>query len=293
VLPLTTGSGVVTASRRQLELALQFGTNIWASFPEYLLRLAEVAKQELGKDIRKFNTKFLRTYLGPDLKGLLRRELENTWGCPAYDTYGANEIGNAAFECKAKSGLHFMEDCMILEVIDVQTGKPIAQGETGNLVVTAFFRTRPPVIRYNLRDLGRVISSDRCDCGSYFRRMDHFLGRSDAMVKVRGVNVYPMACLSSVKSDGRTTGEWICVMHTVSRDGAPRDEMEVRVEVRNNATSRDGLQRGLERRLKEDLGVAVDVTLVPEGALAESANTGGKEGKVRRLLDLRPAYQTG
>jgi phenylacetate-CoA ligase len=291
MMPLTTGSGVVTSSRQQLEIAQRFGTDIWHCFPEYLIRLAQASQDELGRDVRELKTKFLRTYLGPDVDGSLRRELEERWGCPAYDAYGANEISAAAFECTAQDGLHFMEDAIYMEVLDVDTGQPVAPGQRGNLVCTAFFRTLPPIIRYNLRDLGRIVSAERCACGSHFRRMDHFLGRSDAMVKLRGVNIYPMACLPVVRSDPRTTGEWLCVVERVEAAGVPRDEMEVRIEVRREAASHEGLRETLEQRLKDDLGLAVRVALVEEGSLAELTNTNGREGKPRRLVDQRPAYQ--
>jgi phenylacetate-CoA ligase len=293
ILPLTTGSGVVTSSRQQLEIAFRYGTNLWTSFPEYLMRLAQACRDELGRDVRELNTKFIRSYLGPDLDGTLRRQLQDLWGCPVYDTYGTHEIGTGGFECPQQSGLHFMEDAVYMEVVDVDSGKPVAQGERGNLVATVFFRSMPPVIRYNLRDLGRIVSEGRCECGSHFRRMDHLLGRSDAMVKLRGVNVYPMACLSAIKSEPRTTGEWVCIVERVESGGIPRDEMEVQVEVRRDAASRDGLREKLERRLKDDLGVSVRVSLAEEGSLAELANTGGREGKARRLIDRRPAYRKG
>jgi phenylacetate-CoA ligase len=157
------------------------------------------------------------------------------------------------------------------------------------MVVTVFFRSAPPIIRYNLRDLARIDpeSLERaCGCGSHFRRMGHFLGRSDAMVKLRGVSVYPMACLPAIKSDERTTGEWVCIVDKQDN----REEMEVRVEVKREAASRDGLKEKLEKRLREDLGVAVNVTLVGQGDLDELANTGGREGKARRLVDRRPGY---
>jgi phenylacetate-CoA ligase len=290
VMPLTTGSGVVMATRRQIETAFAFGTNLWQSFPEYLVRLAQAARDELGRDVRELKSKFIRSYLGPDLDGSLRREIESLWGCPVYDGYGMNEVGLVGFECREKSGMHFMEDLVYVEVVDVDTGEPVADGERGNLVVTSLARTFPPVIRYNLRDLGRLLSAERCACGSCFRRMDHFLGRSDAMVKLRGVNVYPMACLPAVKSDPRTSGEWICLVDRLHVAGVPRDEMEVQVEVRRDAATREGLQEALEKRLKDDLGVAVRVRLVDQGALEELANTGGREGKARRLLDRRPGY---
>jgi phenylacetate-CoA ligase len=158
----------------------------------------------------------------------------------------------------------------------------------GNLVVTVFHRTMMPTIRFNLRDLGRLVSTRQCECGSHFRRMDHFLGRSDNMVRLRGVNVYPMACLPAVRSDPRTTGEWLCEAHTVETGAGPRDELIVHVEVRQDAGSLEGLQTHLETRLKADLGVSVDVKLTEQGKLDTVANIG--EGKAKRLLERRPAY---
>ena len=294
IMALTTGSGIVTASRQQLEIAFRYGTNLWTSFPEYLTRLAEVCREELKRDVIDLKTKFIRTYLGPDLEGTLRRELADTWGCPIYDTYGTHEMGTAGFDCREQSGMHVMEDTLYLEIVDVETGEPVAPGERGNMVVTVFFRNIPPIIRYNLRDLCRFLPDSLtkpCACGSHFRRMDHFLGRSDAMVKLRGVNVYPMACLPAIKSDERTTGEWVCVVSRTDGAAAARDEMEVRIEVKRDAASRDGLKASMEKRLREDLGVSVAVTLVDQGSLAELANTGGREGKAKRLVDRRPGYQ--
>ncbi len=286
VLPLTTGSGVVTSSRRQLELAFDWGTNIWVSFPEYLTQLAKVAKQELGRDVRELNTKFIGCFLGPDTDNSLRRHLEELWGCPVYDLYGTNEMGGAAFECQQQNGLHVMEDTIYLEIEDLDTAQPVADGDSGNMVVTILHRKLPPVIRYNVRDLARIVSNEPCKCGGCFRRMDKFLGRSDDMVKLRGVNVFPMACLAAVKSDPRTTGEWLCVVDRHQRDGVLRDEMTVRVEVQRDSSQRDDLAARLVARLHDDLGVKVAVELVEEGSLAEAANL-GREGKARRLLDRR------
>jgi phenylacetate-CoA ligase len=286
ILPLTTGSGVVTSSRRQLEIAFHWGTNIWMSFPEYLMQLAKVSKDELKRDIREMNTKLIVTFLGPDTEGRLRADLEQAWNCPVYDLYGTHEMGLGAFEGPERDGLYFHEDLMYFEVTDVETGKPLPDGETGNLVVTLFSRRIPPMIRFNVRDLARVVGTGMSSIGSSYRRMDHFLGRSDDMVKLRGVNTYPMQCLSAIKSDPRTTGEWICVVDRITRDGVPRDEMTVRVEVRKDAGGTDGLAEYLAKRLRDDLGVKVDVELVPDGSLAEQANI-GREGKAKRLLDRR------
>jgi phenylacetate-CoA ligase len=291
ILPLTTGSGVVTPSRRQMEMAFDFGTNLWASFPEYLIRLAQAAREELGRDVRDLKTKFLTTFLGPDTEGLLRRELEELWGCDVYDNYGINEIGGGAFEGEDKDGLYFHEDCHYFEILDTETGKPVADGEVGNMVVTCFYRETAPVIRYNLRDLTRILPSKRSALGTSFRRMDHFLGRSDDMVKIRGVNIYPMACLSAVKSDPRATGEWVCVVDRATEGGAPRDEMTVHVELKKDAGSIDGLKEAIVARLKSDLGLQVDVALAEFGTLEKIANMGLGEGKAKRLVDRRPGYK--
>ncbi len=290
VLPITTGSGVVTPSRRQMEIAFDCGVNLWISFPEYLMRLAKACRDELGRDVRELKTKFILTFLGPDVEGTLRKELEDLWGCPVYDNYGTNEIGEGAFECPHKSGLHLMEDLDYFEILHPETNQPVMPGEVGNLVVTVFHRRLQPIIRFNLRDLGRLVSRDTCQCGSNFRRMDHFLGRSDSMVKIRGVNLYPMACLSAVKSDSRTTGEWLCEALVVDVDGLPREEMLVHVEYRQDAAGNlAGLREHVEQRLKSDLGLTVQVKLVPEGHLDQLGTFG--EGKAKRLVDRRPAYR--
>jgi phenylacetate-CoA ligase len=288
VMPLTTGSGVITPSRRQLEIAFDFKVDAWVSFPEYLIRLAEAAKEELGRDVRELETRTIATFLGPDTEGTLRKHLESLWGCKVFDNYGTNESGAAAFECEAQDGLHFMEDALYIEILDTETNQPVADGETGNLVVTSFARDMMPSIRLNLRDLGRIKSRQTCACGSNFRRMDHFLGRSDSMVRIKGVNVYPMACLPAVRSDPRTTGEWLVEAHTVQVGAVPRDELRIHVEHTADAQDLEGLQSMLQSRLKGDLGLSVEVLLVPPGALATQASMG--EGKVSRLRERRPAY---
>lgn len=286
VMPLTTGSGVVTPSAKQVEIAFDYGANILVSFPEYLTSLAAEARKGLGRDIRELAPKFISTYLGPDTEGRLRRQLEDLYGCPVYDNYGTHEISHAAFEGPDKDGLYLMEDSIFIEVLDTEAGKRVGPGEVGNLVATSLFRSIPPLIRFNLRDLGRLLPHKTSALGSEFRRMDHFLGRSDDMVKIRGTNVYPMACLSAVKSDPRTTGEWVMIAERHQRDGVIRDELVVRVEVQGSAGGVEGLKEHLERRLHADLGLKVSVELVPAGNLAEIANL-GREGKPRRLVDRR------
>jgi phenylacetate-CoA ligase len=285
VIPITTGSGLVTPSKRQLELAFEFGTTLWTSFPEYLLQLAHTARTELARDVRELGTRFVSTYLGPDLDGSLCRAVEQAWGCPAYDNYGTHEVFSVSFEAEDRDGMYIFEDAVYVEVVDQETRKSVPTGSAGDLVCTHLHREVPLLIRYNLRDLGRITSESRSALGSEFRRMDKFLGRSDQMVKIRATNVYPMACLGAVRSDDRTTGEWICVAERIEHGGVIHEELTVRVEVRNDGRSREGLRELLERRLRNDLGLRVPVELVDEGQLI--GTNVGKEGKPIRLLDER------
>lgn len=285
ILPITSGSGVVTPGKKQIELAFDLGTNIIASFPEYLTSLAKVCREEFGRDPSDLGLKFLPTFLGPDTNGTLRKELEQMFGCPVYDNYGCNELSHIAAEATDKDGLYILEDAVFLEFLDVDTNQAVADGETGNVIATSLFRTIPPIIRFNIRDLGRVKSTRTSALGSNFRRMDHFLGRSDDMVKIRGTNIYPMACLNAVKSDARTTGEWFCTAERSSIGGVIRDDLRVQVEVRRGAAT-DGLAQILLDRLRADLGLRAIVELVDEGVLADATNL-GREGKVKRLVDRR------
>jgi phenylacetate-CoA ligase len=285
-LVLTTGSGAVTPSRRQLELAFQWGTTVWYARPEYMTQLAKVCRDELGRDLKELKTKFVCGGFGPDVDHSFAAEIEALWGCPAYDFYGTHEMGMGAFECRHKTGLHLMEDCQYVEVVGVEDEKPVAHGQKGNMVTTIFFRSIPPLIRYNLRDLTRIVGTERCACGSSFRRIEKCLGRSDTMVRIRGNSIWPQACLPAIKSDSRTTGEWLCVAERVTRDGVVREEMTVKIEVVKGAGGLDELRQKMASRLKSDLGVSVGVELVDDGALQEFSNR-GVEGKPRRILDKR------
>jgi phenylacetate-CoA ligase len=116
--------------------------------------------------------------------------------------------------------------------------------------------------------------------------MQKMLGRSDTMVRIRGVSIWPQACLPAIKSDPRTTGEWLCIAERHEREGAVRDEMTLKVEVRDDAGGWDGLKEHIEKRLHSDLGLRLAVELVSEDALIEYSNR-GREGKPKRIIDRR------
>lgn len=281
-VPVTTGSGKVTPSERQLEFARAWGANGWYAWSNYLGRLVEVAGQT-GFDLHQLPTRYLMTFLGPDEDGTMRRGLEEAWGAPVYDNYGSHEVGLVAWECKHQNGKHINEDTAYIEVCDAE-GKRLPDGEPGSVVVTSLFRSVPPFIRYDLRDRMALYPHAKCECGVCSGKLSALLGRIDEMVKLRGTNVYPMSCQGAVSKDQRTTGEFLCVVSSTGEGVASRDEMTIRVERRSASVDKEALAASLAAVLSSELGAKVDVEVVEPGALDEYSKSGEKP---RRLLDLR------
>lgn len=285
MIPLTTGSGAVTSSRRQLELAQSWGTSGWVAFGEYLKILAQEADRA-GIDLKKdLKTRFIHTYLGVDTEGHLRDLLENAWGVPVYDNYGTHEVGLIGYECAAKDGLHVNDDTAIVEIADGDTGRIQSTGHEGNIIVTSLHRSVPPIIRYDLKD--RMSTSERavCACGARTTKLSGFLGRLDEMVKLRATSVYPRAAQDVIQGDSRSTGEYLCVVENVGQGLSSRERMTVLVEQAKDEDAQP-LQQDMKHQLKATFGVTVDVEIVASGSLAPQTGLGG-EGKVKRLLDRR------
>lgn len=284
-IPMTTGSGIVTSSERQLEYAKAWGTTAWFTRSEYLARLVEVAR-ETGFDLRQLKTKQVHSHIGPDADGVRRKRLEEAWNCPVYDNYGTHEIGAIAFECREKSGMHISEDTVYVEITDIATGAVLPLGQTGNLVATSLYRSVPPIIRFDMRDLLALYPRETCGCGLCTHRLSNFRGRSDEMVKLRGTNVYPLACMEAVSRDQRTNGEFLCVVSYQGEGLSRRERFVVRVERRGHEINAATLHNDMEAALHRDLGVRVEVEIVDPGTLA--VHTGlGTQNKAKRLLDLR------
>jgi phenylacetate-CoA ligase len=288
-VPLTTGSGVVTPSERQLEYALDFGTNGWWIGAEYAGRLVEIAAST-GFDLHQLPTRWMQTALGPDIDGVFRRQLQNAWGAPVFDRYGTHEIGQVGYECRVQRGMHINEDTVYLEILGTDDNQPLQWGEKGNLVATSLHRSVPPFIRYNLRDLIRIYPHEECECGLSTRKLSTFLGRSDEMIKLRSQNLYPRACQPIVAADDRTNGQFLCVAYNVGTGVSRKTEVTVRVERKSADVDAEALARDLHEAFHRDLGVRVGLEIVEPGALAPDTgiNEVG-ERKIRRLLDLRRA----
>lgn len=253
---LTTSTGNMTSTERQVEFARAYGAAAILGTGDYMLRFAEVAQQK-GYDIeRDFALRALPNIGDRDL-------LESTFGLPVYETYGFHEVQTVAVECPARKGLHIFEDAFVVEVIDPETGDPMPDGETGSLVVTEVYKTGSPQFRYHIQDLTFLHPVGQCECGSWLRRMGHFAGRGDNMVKLRGINVWPEAIGEVLAGHPHSSGDWFV---RAVREGN-RDEMVAMIAIDESPATVADARSELEQMLKQDLGVAIRVEVVEPGAL--------------------------
>ncbi|MDE6734501.1 MAG: phenylacetate--CoA ligase, partial [Desulfovibrio sp.] len=178
-------------SRRQIKLAKDFRTTVAHILPSYALILGEHLRS-MGEDPRDFPLRIALVGAEPYTEEF-RRRIEDLFAMKAYNSYGLSEMNGpgVGFECLAQDGLHIWEDAYIPEIVDPATGKPVPDGEVGELVMTSLCREGMPILRYRTRDLTRFLPGS-CACGRRHRRMDRILGRADDMFIVKGVNIYPM-----------------------------------------------------------------------------------------------------
>jgi phenylacetate-CoA ligase len=277
-IPLMTGSGANTPTRRQLEIMKEWKVDFLMGFPAYARHMAHVANDELGLDARELGLRGLLMHLGTDD----RAELEKLWNAPVYDCYGIHECGAIAVDCEARAGMHVFEDAFVVEAVDPDTGIARPEGECGTLFVTALFKHLAPVIRYNVNDVSAFVPGT-CACGGTHARLAGMFGRSDHMVKLRGVNVFPEAIGEVVGREPACNGEYVCIVeHAVNG----QDELTVKVEARSTDADRNELSARLAQRLKEAIGVRTRVEVVGSGEL--DALTGlNRNSKIQRLIDRR------
>ena len=268
---LSAGTGIETRSAKQVELMADFGVTALVGFVDYIRKLAGTA-EEMGL-FDKINIKMIIGHLGTED----RASTEAAWhGAKAYDWYGVGDTGSIAGEGPERDGMYVWEDAQYLELLGVDTGQPVAPGETGDMVVTCLYKDDiAPCIRFNTHDITHELGG-RGEIA--FKRIAGFKGRSDNMVKLRGINVFPHAIGAIIENRSDLTGEYIC---HVRRDAAQKDHMTVTLESRGGtdpAALADLLRRGL--------GVEVEVALVGPGETAKATEIDTRQ-KPLRLIDER------
>lgn len=270
VIPVASGN--IT---RQLLVMQDLGSTALVSTPSYALYLAEAVAQE---GIRK-NLHLQRGLFGaePWSEGA-RRKIEEGLGLQAYDNYGLSEIlgPGVSGECPERNGLHINEDHFLPEIIDPQSGGPLGYGEEGELVLTTLTKEAFPLLRYRTRDITRLYP-EPCPCGRTTRRMARVAGRSDDMLIIRGVNIYPSQIEHVLTQIPGVEPHYQLV---VSRDGA-LDSLEVQVEVQASPTEYESWEKHIEERLRGVLGLRTKVSILKVGSLPRS------EGKAKRVVDQR------
>ena len=268
-------------SKRQIKFIMDFGTTALHIIPSYATRLAEVF-QEMNIDTRTdTNLRVLCIGAEPHSEEQ-RRRIEQLLGVKAYNCFGMSEINGpgVAFECAEQNGLHIWEDYVIAEIIDPDTLQPVPDGETGELVLTTLQREAMPLIRYRTHDLTRFLPG-KCPCGRTHRRIDRFRGRSDDMIILKGVNIFPIQIETILLGFKELGGSYLITIETVGNN----DEMLIEVELSDLFTddysALERLAKKIIRQLKDELLITPRVKLVSKGSLPVS------EGKAVRVKDLR------
>jgi phenylacetate-CoA ligase len=272
---VTTGTGNVTSSERQVELAIEYGASAILTTGDYLLRLADVAR-ELGYEPA---TDFRLTAL-PNIGD--RELLERTFGVECFNSYGFHEVQWVSVECPEHDGLHIFEDAFVVQIVDPDTGELLPDGEQGAICITELYKTGSPQFRYNIMDLSTLYPRERCACGSWLRRMAPFAGRADNMVKLRGVNVWPEAVGAVALEVAGAEADWF--VRAVRETN--RDELVVSVTHGGDPSGYAALAIAIETRLKDRLGVGIRAEVVAPGTLDPWTEV-GTSPKLKRFRDDR------
>lgn len=267
-------------TKRQIKFITDFGTTALHAIPSYAGRLYEVM-EEMGIDPKR-DTKLHTLIIGAEPHSeKQRRRIEDMLGVKAYNSFGMSEMcgPGVAFECKEQNGLHIWEDYYIVEIVDPQTLEPVPQGEVGELVLTTINREAMPLLRYRTRDLTRILPGE-CPCGRHHIRLDRMKGRSDDMMILKGVNIFPIQIETILMQFAELGNDYLI---TLTNEEA-NDLMTVEVELKEFCDDYPRLQaltKEITRQLKDEILITPVVRLVPKGALPK------QEGKAVRVKDLR------
>ncbi len=277
VIPISGGN-----TKRQIMIMKDFGSTVLTATPSYTLYLAETLK-EMG--ISRDEIKLRVGILGAEpWSEEMRNTIEEKLGIDAIDIYGLSEImgPGVAVECaEAKHGLHVWEDAFIPEIIDPETGEVLPDGEEGELVITTILKEAIPLIRYRTRDITRIIK-EPCKCGRTHRRIERIKGRTDDMLIIRGVNIFPSQIESLLMETEGVEPHYQLIVDRIDN----LDTLEVKVEVSEEIFSDEikhlqKLKERIEKDIKDLYGITVKVTLVEPKSLQRF------EGKAKRVIDKR------
>ena len=268
-------------SKRQIKFITDFGTTCLHLVPSYASRLAEAMYAE-GIDPQK-DTKLHTFAIGAEPHSEEQRQrIEQMLGVKAYNCFGMSEMcgPGVAFECKEQNGMHIWEDYYIVEIINPETLEPVAENEVGELVLTTLMREAMPLIRYRTRDLTRILPGE-CKCGRTHKRLARFQGRSDDMIILKGVNIFPIQIEKILMQFKELGNNYLITIETIDNN----DEMLIEVELGDFSTddySRlQDLAKTITRQLKDELLITPRLKLVSKGSLPV------QEGKAVRVKELR------
>ena len=269
-------------SKRQIQLMRDFETTVIHIIPSYALHLSRVF-EELKVDPRK-DTKLRIAFIGAEPHSeKMRKVIEEIYSLKAYNSYGLSEMNGpgVSFECRYQNGMHIWEDHYFVEIIDPKTLEPVSDGQEGELVLTTLMRKGMPVIRYRTKDLTRIIPGP-CECGRTHRRIDRIKGRTDDMMILKGVNIYPIQIEKKLMEIPGVGTNFVIILEREGYD----DDMIVKVEVQKEFFDGDLKQlENLRKRIVDEL--KADILITPKVNLVEPRSLPISEGKAVRVIDNR------
>lgn len=277
IIPASTGN-----TEKQIMLMKDFGTTLLVSTPSYALYMSEVA-EKMGIDIKKDLKLKIGMFGSEGSTEEMRQEIEKRWGMTATENYGLSEImgPGVAGECTEKCGMHVSDDLFIVEIINPETGEVLPEGEVGELVITNIKKEGIPLLRYRTKDI-TYLDNTPCKCGRSTPRIAKIQGRSDDMLKIKGVNVFPSQIESALLG---TKGIAPYYQIIVKKVGFV-DDMEVLVELNDDSllekfSELEKLERTVKHKIKTVLGLDIKIKLVEPKTIERTA------GKAKRVIDLR------
>lgn len=269
VLPMGPGN-----TNKQLQMMLDLKTTVLCCTASYALLLAEeVAKRGIGDKIC-----LKRGVIGSELWGdLMRGRIQDELGIELFDIYGLTEVygPGIGIDCSYHTGMHYWNDFLYFEIIDPETGEVLPEGEMGELVISTFSKEAAPLLRYRTHDVTCFIKG-KCPCGSTYPRIGRIMGRTDDMIKVKGVNIYPGQINDALKNIEGLSSEYQLYIDHING----KDNVLLKVERKANTNPKE-LEESLERYFKNRVGLSIKVETLEIGALPRS------EKKSKRIYDYR------